>query len=198
MILCRRLLLCYTCLVVGILSVNAQPAKPCHIDDYAQYLPVAANLGLRFTGLPARHTFREQIATTTTATVIMGTLCYGMKHIVSERRPDNSSYDSFPSGHCAKAFMGAELVRQEYGIWPGVAAYSVATGVAVLRVYNERHWVHDVIAGAGIGILSAQAAYWLLPLERRILGWDKNDNTALTVVPVTDGRNYSLALSLNF
>ena len=194
----RRLLLCCTFLVVGMVPIHAQPAKPCHIDDYAQYLPVAANLGLRFTGLPARHSFREQIATTVTATTIMGTLCYGMKHIVRERRPDNSSYDSFPSGHCAKAFMGAELVRQEYGIWPGVAAYSVATGVAVLRVYNERHWVHDVVAGAGIGILSAQAAYWLLPLERRLLGWDKKKDPSLTIVPVTDGYTTSLSLSLQF
>ena len=94
--------------------------------------------------------------------------------------------------------MGAELVRQEYGTWPGVAAYTVATGVAFLRIYNDRHWLNDVIAGAGIGILSAQAAYWLLPLERRLLGWDKNRDSALTVVPFTDGHNYALALSLNF
>jgi membrane-associated phospholipid phosphatase len=37
-------------------------------------------------------------------------------------------------------------------------------------MYNERHWLNDVLAGAGIGILSAKAAYWLLPWERRHLG----------------------------
>ena len=172
--------------------------KRTSVDDYIQYLPIISNLGLRFTGLPARHSFREQIATTATAYTIMGVLGYGMKHTIHEHRPDGSSNDAFPSGHCARAFMGAELVRQEYGTWPGVAAYTVATGVAFLRIYNDRHWLNDVIAGAGIGILSAQAAYWLLPLERRLLGWDKNRDSALTVVPFTDGHNYALALSLNF
>ena len=194
----RLLLLCCLCLLVGIMPIQAQTGKASTIDDYAQYLPVAANLGLRFTGLPARHSFREQVATTATATVIMGSLCYGMKHIVSERRPDGTSYDAFPSGHSAKAFMGAELVRMEYGTWPGVAAYAVAVGVGVLRVVNDRHWTHDILAGAGIGILSAQAAYWLLPLERRLLGWDKQKGATLTVVPITDGRAASLSLSLQF
>ena len=31
-------------------------------------------------------------------------------------------------------------------------------------MYNNRHWLTDVIAGAGVGILSAQAAYWLYPV----------------------------------
>ena len=172
--------------------------KHTSIDDYLQYAPLVSNLALRFTGLPARHSFREQIATTATACAVMGVLGFGMKYTIHEHRPDGSSNDAFPSGHCARAFMGAELVRQEYGTWPGVAAYTIATGVACLRLYNDRHWLNDVIGGAGIGILSAQAAYWLLPIERRLLGWDKNSDTSLTVVPVTDGHNYSLALSLSF
>ena len=79
---------------------------------------------------------------------------------------------SFPSGHTATAFMGAELVRLEYGIWWGLAAYSVAGATAFLRVWNNWHWTSDVIAGAGIGILSANAAYWLLPLERKLFRMD--------------------------
>ena len=30
-------------------------------------------------------------------------------------------------------------------------------------MYNNRHWLTDVAAGAGIGILSTKIAYWLYP-----------------------------------
>lgn len=52
--------------------------------------------------------------------------------------------------------MGAELVRIEYGGWYGAGAYAVAAGVGFMRMYNGRHWLHDVVAGAGVGILSAR------------------------------------------
>ena len=88
-------------------------------------------------------------------------------------------------------------MRIEYGPWVGAAGYTVALGVAFLRVYNERHWTNDVIAGAGIGILSAHVGYWLLPLERRWLrGLFKND---MLVAPYADGtRSLGLTLSATF
>ena len=83
---------------------------------------------------------------------------------------------SFPSGHTATVFMGAELVRMEYkdsSPLYGIGAYTIACGVAFLRLYNERHWCNDVLAGAGIGILSARIGYWLLPFEKKLFGLDK-------------------------
>lgn len=68
-------------------------------------------------------------------------------------------------------------------------------------VYNGRHWVNDVLAGAGIGILSARIGYWMLPVYRRLFGWDKTDKmNVVSVVPgycVTDG-TVSLSLSMTF
>lgn len=72
--------------------------------------------------------------------------------------------------------MGAELVRMEYkdsSPLYGIGAYTIACGVAFLRLYNERHWCNDVLAGAGIGILSARIGYWLLPFEKKLFGLDK-------------------------
>ena len=68
---------------------------------------------------------------------------------------------SFPSGHTGTAFLGAELVRKEYGWGWGSAAYAVASTTAVLRMYNNEHWLSDVIAGAGLGILCANVGTWL-------------------------------------
>lgn len=168
-----------------------------HIDDYIQYLPVASNIGLGLIGVKGKHPMREKIATTATAYAIMGILTYGMKHSLHETRPDTEERNSFPSGHAARAFMGAELVRMEYGWGYGLAAYSIAAGTAFLRLYNDRHWLNDVIGGAGIGILSAQAAYWLLPLERKLLGW-KSPSSSFTLVPFTDGHSANVSLSWHF
>ena len=62
--------------------------------------------------------------------------------------------------------MGAELLRREYwnvSPWIGIAGYAVAAETGFFRIYNNRHWLTDVLAGAGVGILSVQAAYWLYP-----------------------------------
>lgn len=97
----------------------------------------------------------------------MGATVSAMKNITKVERPDGSARNSFPSGHTATAFMGAELLRREYwdvSPWIGVAGYAIAAGTGFFRMYNNRHWLTDVIAGAGIGILSVQAAYWLYPV----------------------------------
>ena len=45
----------------------------------------------------------------------------------------------------------------------------MATTVGVLRMYNNRHWLNDVMAGAGIGVLSAHVADWLFPIQKRCI-----------------------------
>ncbi len=143
-------------------------------DDYIQYLPVAAYLGLGAVGVKCKNSFKERFAAGATAYVAMGILVNGIKYTVKETRPDSEARNSFPSGHTATVFMGAELIRQEYGLGLSIGAYAVATGVAFLRLYNDRHWLNDVIAGAGIGILSARIGYWMLPLYRKWFHWDKD------------------------
>ena len=127
------------------LQVQAQT-----LDDGLQYVPAAAAVGLDFCGVEARHELRERIALTATAYAAMTAVTGGLKLTVSEQRPDGSDCHSFPSGHAARAFMGAELVRSEYGWQWGVGAYAFATGVAALRVAGDHHYLHDVAAGAAI------------------------------------------------
>ena len=88
----------------------------------------------------------------------------GLKYGVAKERPDTHGRTSFPSGHTYFAFSGAELLRREYGRdypWVAVAGYAVASFVGAMRVYNNRHWISDVAAGAGIGILSVSTVYWI-------------------------------------
>lgn len=89
-----------------------------------------------------------------------------MKYSFKEKRPDSGARNSFPSEHTATAFMGAEFLRREYkevSPWIGYAGYAVAAATGYLRIYNNRHYFNDVIAGACIGIVSTKLAYWLYP-----------------------------------
>ena len=136
------------------------------IDDFSQYAPLAATYGLNLCGINGTHGYGDLTIITGTAYAIMGITVNSLKSATKVMRPDGSSRNSFPSGHTATAFMGAELLRREYkdvSPWIGVAGYAVAAGTGFFRMYNNRHWLTDVIAGAGIGIMSVQAAYWLYP-----------------------------------
>lgn len=145
-------------------------------DDYVQYLPVVSYVGLGVAGAKTKHNFKERLLVTGTSYLAMGIMTNAIKYSVKEMRPDGSSRNSYPSGHTATAFMGAELVRSEYGTGYGIAAYTIACGVAFMRIYNGRHWTTDVLAGAGIGILSARIGYWMLPVTRRWFGMERNKN----------------------
>ena len=141
---------------------------PCRVDDVIQFVPLAMDLGLGFTGVPTRHNFRDRALVTVTAYATTAVLVNTLKYTVREARPWSGTSNSFPSGHTAVAFTAAEIVRIEYGPWFGLAAYSIGVATAFMRVYNGRHWITDTFAGAGIGILSAHIGYWMLPLEQRL------------------------------
>jgi membrane-associated phospholipid phosphatase len=172
------------------------------IDNYIQYLPAVSFYGLDLVGAKPKHNYADRTLILATSCLSMGILVGGVKYAVGHPRPDKpNQLNSFPSGHTATAFMGAELVRREYwddSPWYGIAAYSVATGVGVLRVYNERHWASDVLAGAGFGILSAEIGYWLLPFNKRLFHCNQTTRSQLAITPYYTGQQGGLSLSYQF
>lgn len=78
---------------------------------------------------------------------------YSLKYSIDEQRP-NGGRQSFPSGHTATAFTGAEFIRVNYGWKFGVPAYLAASYVGWSRVATNNHYPQDVYAGALIGIMS--------------------------------------------
>ena len=150
-------------------------------------------------GAEAKHNYVDRTLEVGTSCVALVGIVGGAKYIIDKERPDGSDFNSFPSGHAAKVFMGAELVRIEYGEdypWLAIGAYAIATATGALRVYNNHHWISDVVAGAGVGILSARIGYWLLPYTKRVMhhitGWD------MFVAPTASSTGAALNATIRF
>lgn len=136
------------------------------IDNYLQWAPAAAVYGLNAIGIHGKHNLRDRTMIYGLSTLIMGGTVFTLKRISGIQRPDATDFSSFPSGHTASAFAAAEFLYHEYkdvSPWYGVAGYAVAATTGYLRMYNNKHWLSDVVAGAGIGIASTKLAYWLYP-----------------------------------
>ena len=135
------------------------------IDNYTQYFGPAMVFGLKLAGVEGRSTWPRLLASTAMSYGIMAAFVNGIKYTAKEMRPDGSTRNSWPSGHTATSFVGATLLHHEYGMtrspWYSIAGYGVATATGIMRVLNNRHWVSDVMSGAGIGIMSTELAYAL-------------------------------------
>lgn len=173
---------------------------PIPIDDYSQFAPAVAVYGLDFAGIKARHNLRDRTIVMATSYIIMGATVQTMKMATKIERPDGSNTHSFPSGHTATAFVGAQILFREYkdtSLWIGLAGYAVAAGTGTLRVLNKKHWVSDIVTGAGIGILSTEAGYMLLPVFHKITGiGGKSKN--LVIAPSVRTANYGVDLAYTF
>lgn len=153
-------------------NVMAPVGKQTSIDNYLPYIPSLAGHVLSLAGIKGKHKFIDRILIDGIAAGFSLTTVYALKFTTHEQRPNGKDDLSFPSNHVATAFASAEMLRLEYenvSTWYGIAGYTLATTTAYLRMYNNEHWFSDVVAGAGIGIISAKLAHQLFPLAHRIL-----------------------------
>lgn len=149
------------------------------VDDYLQFLGPVATVGLKLSGYEGRSDWPRLFASAAMSYGIMAALVNGIKYTAKEMRPDGTSANSWPSGHTATAFVGATMLHKEYGLtrspWFSVLGYGTATATGVMRVLNNRHWISDVLSGAGIGILSGELAYALSDLMFKNKGLLRGD-----------------------
>ena len=149
------------------------------IDNYTQFSGIALTAGLKMAGVEGRSSWPRLAASSLASYAVMAAFVNGIKYTASEMRPDGSTRNSWPSGHTATAFVGATILHKEYGQtrspWYSIAGYTIATGTGVMRVLNNRHWISDVLSGAGIGILSTELAYGICDLLFKQKGLLMND-----------------------
>jgi hypothetical protein len=142
------------------------------IDNYLQYAPGLSVYALNAAGIKGKNNFVDRTMIYLLSYAMMGITVQTIKNITKVARPEGLGSNAFPSGHTATAFNGAEFLYQEYkdvSPWYGIAGYAVATTTGILRMFNNKHWFRDVVAGAGFGILATDAAYYLEPVIVRKL-----------------------------
>jgi hypothetical protein len=134
------------------------------LDNYLQFSPAAITFALKAAGVKGQNNLWSSAKIYATSTFLMAGTVYALKNITGEQRPDDSGNNSFPSGHTATAFAAAEFMHQEFkksSILLSYSGYLAASATGVLRMYNNKHYLSDVLAGAGVGILTTKLAYWL-------------------------------------
>jgi membrane-associated phospholipid phosphatase len=130
-------------------------------------------------------------------------LTYGTKDLlkfaVARNRPytyfgdipkgaEKDYYNSFPSGHTSYAFLGATFLSTTFSAeYPDsklklpviIGGYTLAAGIASMRVLSGSHFFTDVLTGAAIGSLYG----WLVPT----LHLRRNNRSGAAILPTANG-----------
>lgn len=136
--------------------------------------------GLYLYGLSANNTKARQVAMAGTQAFIMGGISVEvLKAVFGRHRPYQDippnprvwtgpfgalSYNSMPSGHTTVAFSVATVFASVYKDkpWVGVLSYGIATGVALSRLNDDKHWASDVFIGAALGFAVGKTVYHIM------------------------------------
>lgn len=118
-----------------------------------------------------------------------------LKYTIREPRPGKTTErNSFPSGHTTSAFAFAGYVYQEHGWQWGVPALGLASFVGVSRINDNRHYLHDVLAGMTIGLMYGFGIS-KVDQQNRLEG---KKTAGFTIVPLFDSQTKGIALYKEF
>ena len=184
-------------------EINEHQLGRTTLDNYTQYAPAVMVYGFNALGIKGKHNLRDRTIIYASSQLISAAFTMPLKYLVKEERPDRSNTLSFPSGHSATAFSSAQFMFREYkdtNIWLSLSGYPFAIFTGVYRMLNDKHWLGDVVAGAGFGILSTELAYWLFPKIDHILRGKKAKNTlsSTMVMPFYQDKTVGIGLVKNF
>lgn len=188
---------------------NGQKYSGFYIENYGLFAPAVAVYALNIFGVKGQNNLVDRSIIYGMSNLISNGIVFGVKALGISRRPDGSDEHSFPSGHTAQAFVSAEFFHQEYKgrvHWTAIAGgYAVATWVGYMRMYHNKHWLNDVVAGAGVGIASTRFAYYLYPIMKNLIFGSKKVRETAMIFPVYQnsmipgaGNIYGLGFSYGF
>ena len=164
-------------------------------DDYLQYAPLAVVYGLNVFGVKGKNNFGNRTAIVVKSLLLNDLMVHSLKTWVDSDRPNGEPH-SFPSGHTSVAFALAHFMHKEYGeksIWYSIGAYTCATTVGMMRVAKNAHWISDVVAGAGFGILSTELVYLTHQYK-----WDNEHIKNFDIFPWSNRKQNGLAVVYTF
>lgn len=154
-----------------------------NIDDYLFFVPIVGLYGFNLFSSQNKHDIRRQTGLVLASGALTTLIIYPTKILTAQERP-NGLPRAFPSGHTAYAFTIATIVDKEFrgkSKWISIGSYTIASATGVMRVLNNEHWMADVLAGAGIGILSVNTVYFFH--DRLLRNKGLNASVSPTVLP---------------
>ncbi len=164
-------------------------------DDYLRYAPLAAVYALNLVGNKGENNFGNRTAIAIKILLINELITSTLKTTINETRPNGGKH-SFPSGHTSVAFTLAHFMHKEFGnrsVWYSIGAYGCATTVAFMRIAKNAHWISDVVAGAGLGILSTELVYLT-----HLYKWDNKHLRNLDILPFRHEKKNGITLVYKF
>ena len=185
---------------IGNIKHNVEDALPqthTTIDNYLQYTPMVGMYLFDALGVKHQNSVFDQTKYLILTQLTAGVIVYMLKSTTKVQRPLGApdSFTSFPSGHTTLAFAGATVLYHEFkdtDPWVAYSGFVVATATGYMRLTNRRHWLPDVVTGAGIGILTADLVYYLKPLKKLELK-SKSGKNKMSFLPAVGYKSFSLA-----
>ena len=138
-------------------------------DDYIQYLPIVELYAFDAFKFKARNSVWNQTKYLFISELTTSGIVHLLKRTLKIQRPNNGAYTAFPSGHTSQAFVASQVLFNEYyqtHKWIGLSGYIFSGTTGALRVINNKHWVPDVLMGAGIAMLVTNLVYHFEPLKQ--------------------------------
>ncbi|MFY9153226.1 MAG: phosphatase PAP2 family protein [Prolixibacteraceae bacterium] len=174
-------------------TINAHtPKTNTTIDNYLQYAPAAQMYLFDAFGIKHKNNVFDQTKYLLISQLASGIIVHTLKNTTKITRP-NGAATSFPSGHTTVAFVNATVLYKEFkdtDPWLAYSGFAVATATGALRMTNNKHWLPDVMVGAGIGILTVNAVYLLEPLKKLQF---PSGRKKISIVPMIGYKSFSLA-----
>lgn len=133
-----------------------------NLDDYTRYAPIATMYIADLTGAQAKNHWFDQTKNLTISLITTDLLTKLLKRNIFKIRPNGFNAKAFPSGHTSIAFSSGSVLYEEFKHSNSLLAYSgygFATVTGGLRLFNNKHWVSDVLVGAGLGIIITKIVY---------------------------------------
>jgi hypothetical protein len=172
------------------------PRTNTNVDDYIQYAPIAILYTSDLFGAKHRNNAFNQTKYLIISELATSLITGSLKRLTHSTRPNGNPL-AFPSGHTSQAFTGATVLFQEtkdYCLPLAYSGYLFSTATGILRVTNNKHWVSDVLVGAGIGMLVTNLVYYFEPLKN----WDPfNLNGKASIVPDIDMNSGTYIVSVS-
>lgn len=175
-----------------------------HADDWIHYVPVLTMYAADLFKVPSKNTVWNQTKFLIMSEAITSGIVLSLKYGLGIQRPNNGAYTAYPSGHTSQAFVQSQVLFNEFRDTAPLLAssgylFSISTGA--LRILNNRHWVPDVLLGAGIGMLVTNTIYYFEPLKNwnPFKNFKKRSNTLkMSFIPTINDNYLGGHLRLQF